>query len=215
MVTQRDRDLECFNRSNEEKDKNNLDCLKFHVPFIGNFHFACRLIIAAFALICYVNSVHGEFVFDDTEAILSNRDLNLETPLADVFNDDFWGTKLSSKQSHKSYRPLTVITFRWNVWFAGGLQPFGFHLVNILLHVAASLLYLEVCNKLLGACRKRRTTSCAFLAAFLFSVHPVHVENVSSMYILMKMYSELSIAFDTASVVPFQWVAIMQLGSRC
>ncbi|CAG9091583.1 unnamed protein product [Plutella xylostella] len=45
-----------------------------------------------------------------------------------------------SEQSHKSYRPLTVLTFRWN-YAVHGLQPAGYHLVNLLLHALVSLLY--------------------------------------------------------------------------
>lgn len=60
-----------------------------------------------------MNSYQGDFVFDDSEAILSNNDLKSETPLSDLFVHDFWGSKLDSKTSHKSYRPLTVLTFRW------------------------------------------------------------------------------------------------------
>lgn len=47
---------------------------------------------------------------------------------------------LLQEQSHKSYRPLTVLTFRWN-YAVHGLQPAGYHLVNLLLHALVSLLY--------------------------------------------------------------------------
>ncbi|GBP93465.1 Transmembrane and TPR repeat-containing protein 3 [Eumeta japonica] len=48
--------------------------------------------------------------------------------------------KCCQEQSHKSYRPLTVLTFRWN-YAVHGLQPAGYHLVNLLLHALVSLLY--------------------------------------------------------------------------
>ena len=38
----------------------------------------------------------------------------------------------------QSYRPLTVLTFRWN-HSLHGMDPFGFHLVNLLIHVANRL----------------------------------------------------------------------------
>ena len=40
------------------------------------------------------------------------QDLRAETPLGDLWHHDFWGSRLSSNTSHKSYRPLTVLTFR-------------------------------------------------------------------------------------------------------
>lgn len=40
------------------------------------------------------------------------QDLRPATPLNNIWSNDFWGTNLSSNSSHKSYRPLTVLTFR-------------------------------------------------------------------------------------------------------
>ena len=73
---------------------------------------AAALIVFGLAVVCFVNSHDGEFVFDDSEAILSNKDLLPETPVEKIFTHDFWGRKLDSKTSHKSYRPLTVLTYR-------------------------------------------------------------------------------------------------------
>lgn len=61
--------------------------------------------------LCFVNSYDGDFVFDDTEAIVNNDDIRI-TPIWQIFKNDFWGTNLSHKQSHKSYRPLTILSFR-------------------------------------------------------------------------------------------------------
>ncbi|KFB49864.1 hypothetical protein ZHAS_00017889 [Anopheles sinensis] len=46
------------------------------------------------------------------------------------------------EQSHKSYRPLCVLTFRWN-YLLHGLEPAGYHLVNVLLHTIVSLMYFR------------------------------------------------------------------------
>lgn len=40
------------------------------------------------------------------------QDLKPATPLNNIWSNDFWGSNLSSNSSHKSYRPLTVLTFR-------------------------------------------------------------------------------------------------------
>lgn len=42
--------------------------------------------------------------------------------------------------SHKSYRPLTVLTF-WLNHRVHGLEPFGYHLVNVVLHTLVTLLF--------------------------------------------------------------------------
>lgn len=76
-------------------------------------------VVFLLAVSCFINSYNGDFVFDDSEAILSNNDLKPETPLSDLFIHDFWGNKLDSKTSHKSYRPLTVLTFRFVIMTVG------------------------------------------------------------------------------------------------
>ncbi|KFM66106.1 Transmembrane and TPR repeat-containing protein 4, partial [Stegodyphus mimosarum] len=100
-------------------------------------------LVFAVAVLCFSNSIYGEFVFDDSEAVINNLDLKPDTPLTNIFKNDFWGTKLTHNASHKSYRPLTVLTFRIN-YFATGLQPCSFHIVNILLHGTVSALVLKV-----------------------------------------------------------------------
>ena len=162
-----------------------------HEPNVNHLHghwILPRLLVAIVSVICYANSAWGDFVFDDLEAILNNQDLNPETPISNVFTNDFWGTELSLRTSHKSYRPLTVLTFRWNYWLAGGLHPMGFHLVNIALHALVSVVYLELCWLLLdpvhsgiaqrGSNGKSAKSPYAMLAAVLFAVHPIHSESV-------------------------------------
>ena len=78
---------------------------------------------------------------------------------------------MRKEQSHKSYRPITVLTFRLN-YLVHELQPLGYHLVNVILHAAVTLLYHQLCNKLLSALP-------AAGAALLFAVHPVHTEAVT------------------------------------
>ena len=138
----------------------------------------CTL-VAVVALVTYLSSLDAEFVFDDSEAIVGNADVtDPDTPVADLFANDFWGTLMTSKSSHKSYRPLTVLTFRWNRWLAGGLDPVGFHLVNIVLHAIASVgvfVILRALVRRVGAASR----GVAPLAALLFAVHPIHAESVA------------------------------------
>lgn len=47
------------------------------------------------------------------------------------------------EQSHKSYRPLCVLTFRWN-YLIHQLDPMGYHLLNVILHVGVCLLYFRL-----------------------------------------------------------------------
>lgn len=75
------------------------------------------ILVGAAAVLCYVNSLAGGFVFDDSEAIINNEDLKPETPVFNLLYNDFWGTRLTHNASHKSYRPLTVLSFRLVLYF--------------------------------------------------------------------------------------------------
>lgn len=132
-------------------------------------------LVAGASLACFGHSLAGDFVFDDTEAVVHNVDVQPEIPLRRIFQDDFWGTELQSESSHKSYRPLTTLTFKLNCMLAGGLVASHFHAVNVVLHALVSLLSLRLFRVLLqGAPR------ASLLCALLFAVHPVHTESVAA-----------------------------------
>ena len=130
-------------------------------------------LLATVCVVSYANAPGCGFVFDDVSAVRDNRDLRPTTPIANVFLDDFWGTPMAKEQSHKSYRPATVLTFRLN-YLLGGLEPWGYHAINVLLHACVCSLYFLVCASCLG-CGNR----AALTAALLFAVHPVHTEAVT------------------------------------
>ncbi|XP_043927170.1 protein O-mannosyl-transferase TMTC4 [Protopterus annectens] len=157
-----------------------------YIPVPQLPQYQAKIVVGLLAFVCFANSYDGDFVFDDSEAIINNKDLRPETPLGDLWEHDFWGSKLSSNTSHKSYRPLTVLTFRFNYILAGGLHPIGFHAFNILLHCVISVLMVDVFSILLGGlaydnkCRRLNLApKSSLLAALLFSVHPVHTESVA------------------------------------
>ncbi|XP_039313471.1 protein O-mannosyl-transferase TMTC4 isoform X7 [Solenopsis invicta] len=143
--------------------------------------------------LCFINSYDGDFVFDDTEAIVNNNDVS-DTPLWEVFQNDFWGTKLSHKQSHKSYRPLTILSFRLQFWLRQGLVSQDYHIINIILHSVICLLTFFVYNIFLGP----EGYSTSFYAAALFAVHPIHTEAVSGIVGRAELLSSL-----------FTWLSIL------
>lgn len=145
--------------------------------------FSNYLLVSVLATICYISSCWGDFVFDDNEVIIQNIDVDPDTPLLNIFRNDFWGMNISLKNSHKSYRPLTIMTFRWNYWLSQ-LQPFGYHLTNVILHAVVSSTFLRVCSSLHNDFMKKPMTKNGhsrfpLLAALLFAVHPIHTETVS------------------------------------
>ncbi|CAH0560711.1 unnamed protein product [Brassicogethes aeneus] len=132
---------------------------------------ALGVILALTCVTCYYNSCYCGFVFDDISAIKDNRDLRPHSPLINIFYNDFWGTPMHKEQSHKSYRPLCVLTFRWN-YMLTQLEPMGYHLVNMVLHTVVCLMYFRMCAMFLPEL-------ASFVAAMLFAVHPIHSEAVT------------------------------------
>ena len=124
-------------------------------------------------LLVYANALNCGFCFDDISAIVDNKDLKPHTPWSNLFWHDFWGTPMSREQSHKSYRPLCVLTFRLN-YLVHGLQPWGYHLTNIVLHAGVCILYFKVLKKAALA-----SSRVATISGYLFAVHPVHTEAVT------------------------------------
>ncbi len=131
-----------------------------------------RTALFLLSLAVYWNSLPGDLVFDDITAIRDNKDLRDHVSPLQLWSHDFWGAPIHSERSHKSYRPLTVLTFRWNYYQAGGSDhPVGFHAVNVLLHAVVTLLYYELCRKVAGD--GHTGDNAAVVAAFVFAVHPV------------------------------------------
>lgn len=69
-------------------------------------------LVGTVAVGCYLNGLKGDFVHDDIPAVTLNKDVLAINPLKHVFKNDFWGTPMADLASHKSYRPLTTLTFR-------------------------------------------------------------------------------------------------------
>ncbi|XP_050774136.1 protein O-mannosyl-transferase TMTC1 isoform X2 [Gopherus flavomarginatus] len=134
---------------------------------------AAALLLAGLCALCYGNSLRGEFVHDDVWAIVNNPDVRAAAPWAGVFANDFWGKGMAENTSHKSYRPLCVLTFKLNILLAG-MNPFYFHAVNVILHCMVTLVLMYTCDKAVF-----KDGRLAFVTALFFAVHPIHSEAVT------------------------------------
>uniref|UniRef100_A0A1A9WKL7 dolichyl-phosphate-mannose--protein mannosyltransferase n=1 Tax=Glossina brevipalpis TaxID=37001 RepID=A0A1A9WKL7_9MUSC len=124
------------------------------------------------AFILYLNTLNSGFVYDDRRAILSNMDVSGSTSWQNIFINDFWGTALTDSGSHGSYRPLCVLSYRLN-FILSGYSPWGFHLVNNMLHCLATGLVVKVARQLLSSMWGVMVTGA------LFAVHPIHTETIA------------------------------------
>eukprot|EP00057_Strongylocentrotus_purpuratus_P029584 XP_011684058.1 PREDICTED: transmembrane and TPR repeat-containing protein 3-like [Strongylocentrotus purpuratus] len=127
--------------------------------------------LLALVLACYSNALSCGFAYDDKGAILKNEDLRPNSSISKLLFNDFWGVPMNKDESHKSYRPLCVLTFRLN-YALGELNPWGYHLVNVVLHWVMCVLFLKAAKQIIDE-------ESSVNASLLFAVHAVHTEAVT------------------------------------
>jgi hypothetical protein len=122
------------------------------------------LIAATLAVFWQVNQC--EFIdFDDNVYVTKNNIVQSGITLAGVrwaFNTtyvEFW-------------QPLTWLSLMFD-YNLHGLNPGGYHITNLILHILSTLLLFGLFNRMTGSILKS-----AFVAA-LFALHPLHVETVA------------------------------------
>ncbi len=119
------------------------------------------LLLAAVTIFMYQPAWNGGFIWDDDAYVTNNELLTAPDGLRRIW---------FSLDSPSQYFPLVYSTFRIEhaLW---GLNPTGYHWVNLLLHVANALLVWRLLARL--------HVPGAWLAGAIFALHPVQVESVA------------------------------------
>jgi len=127
-------------------------------------------IIVAVTFIAYSPVLNAGFVdIDDENLILNKGSIFLERPL------DIYKAKHSPH-----YKPVTYTT--WMLEYrAVGATPFLYHFNNLLLHLINTLLVFFIIRQIAKRFEKLKShdIQIAFFTAFIFGLHPMHVESVS------------------------------------
>lgn len=119
-------------------------------------------LLLAVAMLVYANTLVNRFAFDDGYYVLDNPAVTASS-LKQLFHPT----------TNNVFRPVMFATLAWN-WTVEGARPFGYHLINILLHAVVTLLLYFLLRKLLD--QVPRSATIAFAASLLFAVHPIHTE---------------------------------------
>jgi protein O-mannosyl-transferase len=122
------------------------------------------------AVLPYLNTLSNEFVYDDSVQVLENPYIQNFRYLPQIFTTTAWS--FTGQGPSNYYRPMMSLGYLF-CYQIFGRSAWGFHLVNILLHVAV------VGIVFLLAVRLFRSRPLAFWAAALFALHPVHTESVA------------------------------------
>lgn len=155
-----------------------------------------------------------------------------ENPLIHSLSLTNIGKIFMTVRPHTIYIPLVTISFaiEHKIW---GMNPFGYHATNLLLHIINAILVFTLIRCLFSQ------TGVAFFTSLLFALHPLRVESVvwiterkdllftfffllallfylgylqkktSSRYLLsLVMYSGAFLAKTTAIVLPFMLILL-------
>jgi Tfp pilus assembly protein PilF len=134
------------------------------------------VVVVLITLVTFLPALRNEFVqWDDAAAFLTNprfRGLG-PTQLRWMFTTFYTGI----------YRPLTWMTYGGD-FLLWGMDPFGYHLTNVLLHAANALLVYLLARRLLAAAMPDAVEGVALpvsatVAALFFAVHPLRAEPVA------------------------------------
>jgi len=141
-------------------------------------------IIGIFAFVLYANTLSHDYAVDDAIVITSN--IYTKQGLAgikdimthDVFDGFFQQNK--ALVAGGRYRPLSVVTFAVEYEYFG-LNPFVSHLINVLLYALSCMLIYHVLVLMLKQKEDDKFWfTIPFLAAILFTAHPIHTEVVAN-----------------------------------
>ena len=123
------------------------------------------------AALPYLNTLLNGFVYDDNTQVLDNPYLKSFHFLPQVFGTTVWSF-VGMQGVSNYYRPMMTLGYALCYHLFGPLA-YGFHLVNVCLHVGVVLLVFLVARRLFN------NRAVGFLAACLFAVHPIHTEAVA------------------------------------
>ena len=126
---------------------------------------AAVIVVASF--IAYAPALRGEFLWDDDYHVSGNRLLQSWVGLQRIWFDVLSGPK---NYPLPQYYPMTHTSF-WIEYRLWGLNPTGYHVTNVVLHVCSALL--------IWLTLRRLAVPGAWVAAAIFAVHPLNVESVA------------------------------------
>lgn len=156
------------------------------------------IILCIIGVLFYGNSIFNKYAMDDQLTIESNSYVQMGfAGIPKILTNDSYASYYITEGGDPKeqlgggrYRPLSEIIFAVEQQFFGDseIQPYVRHFVNIVAYVACLLSILYFLDKFLF----RKTPwggDIAFIATFLFAIHPIHTEVVANIKSLDEILS--------------------------
>lgn len=130
-------------------------------------------IIAAVAFAIFANSLTGEFVYDDARQIIRNPLIQDNSLIGKALTSDVWAFKGDGSLAASNYWRPTFTAFNILNFRLFGIEPFGWHFLNLLLHAGVCVLIFLLLR------RWNLSANLSFIIALIFAVHPTRVESIA------------------------------------
>ena len=159
-------------------------------------------IILVLAFILYLNTLPNAFLYDDIAQVLNNRWITDIRYLPEIFFQKTWGFDPTHTQA-SYYRPMMLLLFMAE-YFIFGLEPWGWHLFNIIFHALNGIIALFLFSTLIKRYSNKESPASlwaetiSLLAALIFIAHPARTEAVAwvsaipelsfTLFLLLSLY---------------------------
>lgn len=171
------------------------------------------LLLVIAGLLAYQNSFTAPFVFDDTTSIVENHSLRHLWPL--------WGPLSPPHGRGRTVegRPVVNLTFAVN-YALGGVNPWGYHALNLVIHILAGLTLFGIVRRTLlrpGMAKRygAEANPLALAIAAIWMLHPLQTEAVT--YVAQRAESLMGLFYlltlycfvrGVESTKPGRWYAL-------
>lgn len=130
-----------------------------------------HLVLILLVALAFANTLQNSFIFDDEWLIVNNPRINI--PLEEIpsfFTTPMFKSSGVTNVREMYYRPIVSLFYLLNykLW---GLNPAGYHLTGILIHLMSAITLYRI-----GLLLFDKNKLISLMAASLFAVHPVTSE---------------------------------------
>ncbi len=136
-------------------------------------------------VLAYARVLGGEFQWDDFHSVVENAEIKDLPAFARRFGDALF----------HGGRPVTHLTFAVN-HALGRMSPWGYHAVNLAIHLAAVALVFAFTRRVLRLAGAARPQEVALAVAGVFALHPLQTQAVS--YVVQRAESLASALYLAA-----------------
>jgi tetratricopeptide (TPR) repeat protein len=164
-------------------------------PLLNHYHtLFAFLLITIVTSAAYRNSFNVPFVFDDSQAIVTNRNIRHIFPLD---NEAGTGSMDGPPMTTVAARPLVCLSLAINYAISAD-RVWSYHVVNLIIHILATLFLFGIVRRTLLRPKlrtefSRSATLLAFISALIFAVHPLQTESVT--YTIQRCESMMGLFF--------------------